>query len=261
MVKKRFYSVCAAAAALLMGTILTGCSSDETIEGGESPVVPNAAISYGVGGDEQGEAVNGNVPQPEPVKPVESTPVDLGLSVKWAAGNVGATSPEDYGLYFAWGETTGFTAEQVEKGVRKFDQDSYKASAISDNLTLEQDAAHVNLGGNWRMPTKAEFQELIDNCDVAWTDDYNGAEVEGRILFTGVKGRIFTSKINGNSVFFPAAGYCYSSSVNGVGSSGNYWSASWDSPSYAWYLGFHSGYQYVDYYRRCYGRSVRGVCE
>ena len=252
MVKKRFYSVCAAAAALLMGTILTGCSSDETIEGGESPVVPNAAISYGVGGDEQGEAVNGNVPQPEPVKPVESTPVDLGLSVKWAAGNVGATSPEDYGLYFAWGETTGFTAEQVEKGVRKFDQDSYKASAISDNLTLEQDAAHVNLGGNWRMPTYDECQELIDNCSVVWTDNYNG---------TGVTGRVFTSKVNGNSVFFPAAGYCDGSSVGKVGSRGDYWSASWGSSSGTWSLYFGSGRQNLISYFRYYGFSVRGVCK
>ena len=251
MVKKRFYSVCAAAAALLMGTILTGCSSDETIEGGESPVVPNAAISYGVGGDEQGEAVNGNVPQPEPVKPVESTPVDLGLSVKWAAGNVGATSPEDYGLYFAWGETTGFTAEQVEKGVRKFDQDSYKASAISDNLTLEQDAAHVNLGGHWRMPTYDECQELIDNCSVVWTDNYNG---------TGVTGRVFTSKVNGNSVFFPAAGGCGNNfSVSNVGSGGYFWSASWRSPYLAWL--FDSGGQCVYSSDRYYGRPVRGVRE
>ena len=257
MVKKRFYSVCAAAAALLMGTILTGCSSDETIEGGESPVVPNAAISYGVGGDEQGEAVNGNVPQPEPVKPVESTPVDLGLSVKWAAGNVGATSPEDYGLYFAWGETTGYTAEQVESGERTFDNDSYNegpAASISADLTLVQDAAHVNLGGNWRMPTKRQFTELIKNCDVTLTDDYNG---------TGVKGHILTSKVNGNSVFFPAAGYCDISSINLVGSEGNYWSASWESSSDAWYLWFDSRFQdlYYDFHDRYCGYSVRGVCE
>ena len=252
MVKKRFYSVCAAAAALLMGTILTGCSSDETIEGGESPVVPNAAISYGVGGDEQGEAVNGNVPQPEPVKPVESTPVDLGLSVKWAVGNVGATSPEDYGLYFAWGETTGYTAEQVTAGVRAFNSVSYKASSISADLTLEQDAAHVNLGGNWRMPTKAECQELFDNCDFSWTNDYNG---------TGVAGRIFTSKVNGKSVFFPAAGYCDDSSVNGVGSHGDFWSASQYSPSNAWGWFFYPGSQWVDDNGRYYGLLVRGVCE
>ena len=144
--------------------------------------------------------------------------VDLGLpsGLKWATCNVGAISPEEYGLYFAWGETTGYTAEQVEKGVRKFDSASYTAPSGSENLTPEQDAAHINMGDNWRMPTKAEFQELIDNCNVVWTVDYNG---------TGVKGRIFTSKVNENSVFFPAAGNCSKSSVVHVGSYGFYWSA------------------------------------
>ena len=194
-----------------------------------------------------GQSVRGVIPPP-----AESTPVDLGLPLKWAAGNVGATNPEDYGLYFAWGETIGFTAEQVTSGVRKFDSASYTASVISVDLTLEQDAAHVNLGGNWRMPTKDEYQELLDNCNVVWTDDYNG---------TGIKGRIFTSNINGNSVFFPAAGGCDYSSVGGVGSYGDYWSASWDSSSDAWRLGFNSGSQDLLSYNRYYGISVRGVCE
>ena len=74
--------------------------------------------------------------------------VDLGLpsGLKWATCNIGASSPEEYGLYFAWGETTGYTSKQVTSGVRKFDEASYTASAISTDLTLEQDAAHVNLG-------------------------------------------------------------------------------------------------------------------
>lgn len=95
--------------------------------------------------------------------------VDLGLpsGLLWATCNVGASSPEQAGLYFAWGETTGYTAEQVARGERLFFQGTYGARYIEDNLTLEQDAAHVNLGGDWRMPTKAEFQELIDNCDAA----------------------------------------------------------------------------------------------
>ena len=189
--------------------------------------------------------------------PAESTPVDLGLpsGLKWAAGNVGATSPEQAGLYFAWGETTGYTAEQVTSGVRKFTQDVYNAgsaASISTDLTLAQDAARANLGGNWRMPTQSECQELIDNCNVVWTDNYNG---------TGVKGRVFTSKVNGNSVFFPAAGSCDYSSVNRVGSDGHYWSASWASSSSAWRLVFSSGYRSVDGRSRCYGVSVRGVCE
>ena len=180
--------------------------------------------------------------------------VDLGLpsGLKWATCNVGANSPEQAGLYFAWGETTGFTGEQCTSGVRAFDEASYTASAISTDLTLAQDAAHVNLGGTWRMPTKDEYQELLDNCDAVWTDDYNG---------TGVAGRVFTSKVNGNSVFFPAAGLCTGSSMNGVGSLGYDWSASWDSEFYAWFLLFYSGTQDMHYGSRFFGFSVRGVCE
>ena len=183
--------------------------------------------------------------------------VDLGLpsGTLWATCNVGATSPEQAGLYFALGETTGFTAEQVTSGVRAFDKTSYKAgpaASISADLTLEQDAAHINLGGDWRMPTKAECQELIDNCDGVWTDDYGG---------TGVAGWVFTSKNNGNSVFFPAAGYCYDSSVDFVGLYGNYLSAAWGLPSLASYLYFDYRDWGMDSYYRYYGYSVRGVCK
>ena len=192
--------------------------------------------------------------------------VDLGLpsGLLWATCNVGAASPEQAGLYFAFGETTGYTAEQVTSGTRAFTEGEYNAgsaASISTNLTLEQDAARANLGGKWRMPTKAEFQELIDNCDVAWTDDYNGAEVEGRILFTGVKGRVFTSRVNGNSVFFPAAGRCYSSSVDIVGDFGYCWSASLLRSSDAFGLNFNFENQWVNSIPRYIGISVRGVCE
>ena len=189
---------------------------------------------------------------------IEYKYVDLGLpsGLKWATCNVGASSPEEYGLYFAWGETTGYTAEQVP-GVRAFTEDEYKAgpaASISADLTLEQDAAHVNMGGNWRMPTEAEFQELIDNCDVMWTEDYNG---------TGVTGCIFTSRVNGKSVFFPAAGECSDSSVNDVGLWGYCWSASWRSYSYtlAWYFVINPGSQCMSSSNGYYGYSVRGVCE
>ena len=178
--------------------------------------------------------------------------VDLGLSVKWATCNVGASSPEQTGLYFAWGETVGYTAEQVENWERSFEFSNYTASAISTDLTLEQDAAHVNLGGNWRMPTEAECQELIYNCDATWTDDYNG---------TGVAGCIFTSRVNGNSVFFPAAGGCTNSYVGYVGSDGSYWSATYLSSADAWELGFNSGSQRLYSDNRYFGYSVRGVCE
>ena len=180
--------------------------------------------------------------------------VDLGLSsgTLWATCNVGATSPEQAGLYFAFGEITGYSAEQVEKGVRRFNKTSYKAKKFTSDITLEEDAAHACMGENWRMPTKAECQELIDNCDVVWTDDYGG---------TGFKGSVFTSRVNGNSVFFPAAGYCLNSSVYEVGSYGDYWSASWLSSVDAWCLFFSSRTQYVDLKFRYYGFSVRGVCK
>ena len=143
----------------------------------------------------------------------------------------------------------------MTSGVRAFTKDIYKAgtaASISTDLTLEQDAAHVNLGGNWRMPTKAEYQELINNCNIVRTNDYNG---------TGVKGRVFTSKVNGKSVFFPAVGICRNSSVLDVGSYGYYWTTSWYSNDGAWHLRFDLGSQALYNYDRYYGRSVRGVCE
>ena len=204
---------------------------------------------------------NDNIADIKNVKPVEIVNgqengfdyADLGLpsGTLWATCNVGATSPEQAGLYFAWGETTGFTAEQVTGGERAFDDKSYKAKDISTNLTLEQDAAHVHMGGNWRMPTKAEFKELIGNCSVEKTYNYNG---------TGIKGRVFTSKVNGKTVFFPAAGKCDNSSVSRVGSYGYYWSASRYSSYYAWSLNDSSGSMYLNYNEfRYYGYSVRGV--
>ena len=181
--------------------------------------------------------------------------VDLGLpsGTLWATCNVGATSPEQPGLYFAFGETIGFTAEQVEKGERKFDSASYTASSISDNLTLEQDVAHIHMGGNWRIPSERQFKELIDNCDVVWRFNYNR---------TGVAGRVFTSKVNGNSVFFPVAGYCSGSFVIDNNTEGYYWSATGVTLDAARYLNFYS--KYIDMgltLFRYYGQSVRGVCK
>ena len=140
-------------------------------------------------------------------------------------------------------------------GVKTFTKDEYNrgaAASISADLTLEQDVAHVNMGGNWRMPTKDECQELLDNCDDFWTDNYNGTEVAGWVL---------TSKVNGKSVFFPAAGNCTNSEVLGVGSNGEYQSAMWDSYStdLSWFLSFGSMSHNVASSSRYHGRSVRGV--
>ena len=182
--------------------------------------------------------------------------VDLGLpsGTLWATRNVGARTPKDKGLYFAWGETEGYSADQVENVVRNFYSSEYEAgsaASISTDLTLEQDAAHAYMGGNWRMPTKDEWKELFDYCDVVWT-------TYGR---TRVFGKLFTSKVNGNSVFLPAAGGCDDSSVFLTSSDGYYWAASWDSSSLAYLLNFYSGDQLVRIDYRYHGYSVRGVCK
>ena len=191
--------------------------------------------------------------------------VDLGLpsGLLWATCNVGATSPEQAGLYFAWGETVGFSADQVEDGERSFSSSEYSsgpAASISTDLTLEQDAAHIYMGGKWRMPTKAEFEELFSNTTQTWTLDYNG---------TGVVGHIFVSKVNGNSVFFPAAGYRCNSPLYKSDLYGRYWTASWDSRHCALYsclamckvsYSRFGNYGVVPGYRD-FGQPVRGVRE
>ncbi len=199
---------------------------------------------------------------------MESIPnaVDLGLPSGrlWASMNVGASSPEDYGDYFAWGETTpqsdnaySWTSYKWCKGsestLTKYCNDSsYGSDGFTDSKTvldLEDDAARANWGGEWRMPTKAEFQELIDNTTSEWTTQ-NGEE-----------GRKFTSKTNSNSIFLPAAGYRWADELKFAGSRGYYWSSSlYEGYQYrAW--GLHVNYGYVstnDYYRGR-GHSVRPV--
>ncbi len=199
--------------------------------------------------------------------PVENPPIggtvgeaiDLGLSVKWASWNVGATAPEEYGAYFAWGET--------DVDYWEYDWASYKwcngssttltkyntssSYGIVDNKTTldpEDDAAHVNWGGAWRLPTPAEWIELKTNC--TWT----------RTTRNGVNGWLVTVS-NGNSIFLPAAGRRIDSSLDYAGSYGHYWSSSLylDTPYRAWHVFF---YDYVDWYDydRYNGCSVRPVC-
>ena len=207
------------------------------------------------GNSENYIVVNGKKFLPQPA-PYVYEYVDLGLpsGLKWATCNVGATSPEEYGLYFAWGETTGYTADDVTSGVRLFTEDEYNAgpaASISADLTLEQDAAHVNMGENWRMPTDIECYELIDNCNAIRTEDYNG---------TGVAGMMFTSKTNGKSVFFPAASN-YDNSHKANEGLGEYLLANWDS-SYVKFLFFGFNSPDISLSSSKYsGRTIRGVCE
>ncbi|MBR4312833.1 MAG: hypothetical protein IKT86_05790, partial [Bacteroidaceae bacterium] len=177
--------------------------------------------------------------------------VDLGLSVKWASFNVGATSPEQYGDYFAWGET-GEKWYYVEStsdtyGLYFSELQSQGFIDTNGNLTSSKDAATVNWGSDWRMPTSTEMQELINNCRWEWTTRY------------GVYGYKITGP-NGNSIFLPASGYYYSSSLYSAGSLGLYWSATPDSySSSAYNLYFNSSSVFEDCDIRYYGRTVRPV--
>ncbi len=189
--------------------------------------------------------------------------VDLGLpsGTKWATCNVGADSPEEYGDYFAWGETTPKSTYNLStykwcKGdydtqTKYCTDSSYGTVDNKAILDLSDDAAYVNWGTSWRMPTKAEQDELINTSYTTWTWTTQN----------GVKGYKVTSKINGNSIFLPAAGCRDDSGLGDAGSHGYYWSSSlYTSISYdAYYLGFR--WSNVGSYRnhRYYGQSVRAV--
>ncbi len=168
--------------------------------------------------------------------------VDLGLSVKWATCNVGATSPEEYGDYFAWGETS-------PKNTYTEDNSKTYGKNIGDiSGNPAYDAATANWGDDWRMPTYDECQELVDSCTWTWTTQ------------NGVKGCKVTSKKNGNSIFLPAAGYRFGSSLTDAGNYGYYWSSSPYEYTYsAYFLFFSSRYYYYNWYHRYYGHSVRPV--
>ena len=187
--------------------------------------------------------------------------VDLGLSVKWATFNVGASKPEEYGDYFAWGETEPKTTYDwsnykwcngSETTLTKYNTNSdYGIVDNKTTLELSDDAAHVNWGGSWRIPTDAELLELRDQCTWTWTTQ------------NGVNGHKVTSNKNGNSIFLPAAGFRGGSSLSRAGSNGYFWSSSLNTyySSNAYYLAFSSsdvGW-FNDY--RYYGQSVRPVCQ
>lgn len=187
--------------------------------------------------------------------------IDLGLSVKWATYNVGATNPEEYGGYYAWGETE--EKEDYSWSNYKWCNGSsntmtkYCANSsfgTVDNKTVldpEDDVAHVKWGGDWRMPTEYELNELRNNCDWEW-DEVNG-----------VFGYMIKSRVNDNSIFLPAAGYREDTDVYGICGFGGYWSSSLgdDYGDCAYRLGFDDGEHdcgYEDCDRYC-AISVRPV--
>ena len=187
--------------------------------------------------------------------------VDLGLSVKWASCNVGANFPEEYGGYYAWGETVekyDYSWNSYEwcgddgKIMKRYCTDILFGD-VDDKRTLDSgdDVAHVEWGAKWRMPTREELDELCYNCSWEWTNinGINGYKVKGA---------------NANSIFLPVAGYRYGSAFNNRGVSGNYWSRSLDEEcnSNAYYLVFsETAYGWGSFNDRCGGLNVRAVCE
>lgn len=171
--------------------------------------------------------------------------VNLGLpsGLKWATCNVGASSPSDYGSYFAWGETTT-KSSYTEENSRTYNVDLGDISGDPN-----YDAARANWGSTWRMPTKSEFEELLNKCKWTWTTS------------GGKKGYKIVGP-NGNSIFFPSAGSRLWSSLYTAGARGYYWSSAPDSDSkLAYYLFFDSSDHEMGWYGRYYGRSVRPVSE
>jgi hypothetical protein len=199
--------------------------------------------------------------------------VEIG-GLKWATMNVGAESETDYGLYFQWGDTQGYTASQVGsgEGQKAFKMEDYKygngTSSPGDTgmtkynatdgktvLDLEDDAARANWGGVWRMPTTSELQSLENAVNAVWTTNHNGS---------GVNGLLCTDETDSTkTLFFPAGGCARIGSVSNVGDVGYVWSSSLNSGRVieAWSLTSFSGggTYWDDGNSRYYGFSVRGV--
>ena len=201
----------------------------------------------------------------------------------WATCNVGASKPQDYGLYFWWGDTAGYAyvtnkfdkkmqweGSSTRTGEIEFQHgnestgktygltdDELKAGGYLDsntNLVSSHDAATVHLGAPWRMPTNAEVRKLVDYCTAVWTNNWNGTGINGRL----VTGRgAFSSK----SIFLPATGYGLRSKTEQVGLYGLYWSsAPHDEASYyAYDLQFRDEAFFAHCSYRSYGHAVRPV--
>ena len=191
--------------------------------------------------------------------------VDLGLpsGTLWATCNVGANKPEEFGNYYAWGETSTKSAYDwitykyakgaSDKLTKYCGNPDYGNNGFIDNLTILQgcnDPAMVNWGNGWYIPSKAQWDELLSNT------------INNYQYTNGIAGRLFTSRENGQYLFLPEAGYRYGNKLyNG---SGCYWSSLLiaDYPYVAWYFGFKWGYDYsMRNQHRYYGHSVRPVRE
>ena len=230
---------------------------------GSGAILPNVSIC----------ATEGDVHYNPSTPPTPSHDYVEIAGIKWATMNVGANSVTDTGLYFQWGDTQGYTADQVGsgEGQKYFGWADYKYGNGTSSpgatgmtkynstdgktvLDASDDAVIANWGGQWRMPTTAEYAALGAAVNTAWTADYQGS---------GVAGLVCTDKIDSSKVlFFPACGLCFDGSVLNVGSGGFYWPSSLRSSDVqlAYRLYFYDGQVlWQSDSRRFYGNSVRGV--
>ena len=192
--------------------------------------------------------------------------VDLGLpsGTLWATCNVGATTPEGYGDYFAWGETTPkntYYSDNYKHAdilydnifLTKYCNDSgHGYNGFTDNLTVLEpgdDAASANWGDGWCMPSVDQWRELMDGTLAVWTTQ------------NGVEGRLFTA-LNGNTLFLPAAGVRENFNLYNAGNAGRYWSSSLATDYSTWFariFSFHSDNYNIGKVNRVHGMSVRAV--
>ncbi len=247
---------------IIVAVVLSACceQTQSTKQAdGDSLSVPQEVEQTSVQAFEEKQEVVDSMSVPQGVEQSSAQYVDLGLSVKWATCNVGAKSSWEYGNYYAWGET---------KPKKTYDWSTYKYCCYGSDITLTKyctkssngtvdnktvleksdDVAYATFGGKWRMPTEAEWTELRTKCNWTWVT-YNGV--------TGYK----VEASNGNSIFLPAAGCRYESSIYDPVVNGYYWSSSLyeSDPNGAWGVIFDS----YDVLRvngfRYYGQSVRLV--
>lgn len=187
--------------------------------------------------------------------PKVSEAVDLGLSVKWAPWNVGASQPTDCGEYFTWGEVTpGIDSEgnsYYDEGFNK--EDKYNHEGGLETLEASDDAATANWGNSWRMPTMDEVRELKDSDNTSWTwiDGYNDSGYSGYIIRSRKKG------YEDAAIFLPAAGYYEFGTKRATGSKGAYWSSDYDTYTHD---GEIWGFKLNQHSECTCGLPVRAVC-
>ena len=185
------------------------------------------------------------------------TYVEMGDGLKWATMNVGATKPEEYGDYFAWGETASKTNYSWATYFDTSDGGSTfnKYTVFESVLDLTDDAARKIWKGTWRIPKDEEWTWLRKNCTWTWTDNYNGTGVAGRVVKSNVEG------YKGNTIFIPAAGRIEGTTHYKPGVYANYWSSTCDTKGCAKYMDFGSTIVTEYYIDRCFGLTIRPVSD